>query len=54
MEEKERSTQERQRQSVGQAVRGQKPMTEHFKKINKDAAIGIMRHKDGRVEKRKL
>ena len=31
-----------------------KPIAESFRKINKDAAIGIMRHKDGTIEKRKL
>ena len=36
------------------AVSNVKPITEHFKKINKEAAIGIMKHKDGKIEKRKL
>jgi len=35
-------------------VSKQKPMTDNFRKINKDAVIGIMRHKDGKIEKRKL
>jgi len=31
-----------------------KPYIDEFKKINGDASIGIMKHKDGRVEKRKF
>jgi len=35
-------------------VKRQKPITEDFKKINGEAAVGIMKHKDGTIEKRKL
>lgn len=31
-----------------------KPHTEDFKKIKGDGGIGIMKHKDGTVEKRKF
>ena len=45
---------EEKEQKQQEVVRKQNPITEHFKKINKEAAIGIMKHKDGRIEKRKL
>ena len=37
-----------------QPQRRQKPLAEQFKKIDGDAAICIMRHKDGTIEKRKM
>lgn len=37
-----------------QTQKKQKPLAEQFKKINGDAAIGVMRHKDGTIEKRKM
>ena len=45
---------EKNQEQQQKAVSKNKPMSEHFKKINKEAAIGIMKHKDGRIEKRKL
>jgi len=31
-----------------------KPLPEKFKKIEKEACVGIMKNKDGTIEKRKL
>jgi len=45
---------EKKKQIQSTPVNRKKPIAESFRKINKEAAIGIMKHKDGTIEKRKL